>query len=79
MSIYMLTKKQKVIYDYIKDYIRKNEKAPYIREIQESCHIPCYKSVVDKLLALEKKGYIQRRLNKHRSIHLNKVEKELRY
>lgn len=63
-----LTKKQKAVYDFIKRYIEANDKAPYIREIQEACAIVSYKSAIDKLLALEKKGYIQRALNKHRSI-----------
>jgi SOS-response transcriptional repressor LexA len=56
-------------------YIEKNSVSPYIREIQEGCGIVSYKSAVDKLLALEKKGYIKRTLNKHRSIILNNVEK----
>jgi len=68
MDRYVLTKKQKDVYDYIKSYIEKNSVSPYIREIQEGCSIQCYKSAVDKLLALEKKGYIKRSLNKHRSI-----------
>lgn len=63
-----LTKKQKAVYDLIKRYMEANDKAPYIREIQAGCGITSYKSAVDKLLALEKKGYIQRALNKHRSI-----------
>lgn len=65
-----LTKKQKAVYDFIKSYIEANNKAPYIREIQDACNIVSYKSAVDKLLALEKKGYIQRALNKHRSIKI---------
>lgn len=71
MAKYLLTKKQKYVYDYIKAYIEKKSVSPYIREIQEGCNIQCYKSAVDKLLALEKKGYIKRTLNKHRSIVLN--------
>ena len=71
MAKYLLTKKQKGVYDYIKAYIEKNSVSPYIREIQDGCNIQCYKSAVDKLLALEKKGYIRRTLNKHRSIVLN--------
>ena len=65
-----LTFKQKRIYDFITSYIADHKKAPYIREIQEACQINSYKSVVDKLLSMEKKGYIRRRLNKHRSIRL---------
>ena len=74
MQKYILTKKQKEVYDYIRGYIEQNLKSPYIREIQAGCNIQCYKSAVDKLLALEKKGYIKRSLNKHRSIVLNNVE-----
>ncbi len=73
MSNYILTAKQREVYVYIKSYIARNSFAPYIREIQAGCGIVSYKSVVDKLLALEKKGYIKRSLNKHRSIMLKKV------
>lgn len=69
---YLMTKKQEYVYNYIKGYIEKNSASPYIREIQAGCNIPSYKSAVDKLLALEKKGYIKRTLNKHRSIKLSK-------
>lgn len=72
----MLTLKQKRVYDFLSDYIKEYNKAPYIREVQEGCKIPCYKSVVDKLLALERKGYIKRSLNKHRSIRLNNIKRE---
>ena len=74
MERYNLTDKQKDVYDYIKVYMSKNSRSPYIREIQEGCGIQCYKSAVDKLLAHEKKGYIKRTMNKHRSIVLNNVE-----
>jgi len=67
-----LTSKQKKIYDFIAAFIANHKKAPYIREIQEACQVNSYKSVVDKLLSMEKKGYIRRRLNKHRSIKLTK-------
>ncbi len=74
MAVYTLTSRQKEVYDYIRDYIQ-THKAPYIREIQDGCHILSYKGVVDRLLALEKKGYIKRKLNKHRSIRLNRSGK----
>ena len=72
-DITLLTLKQKKIYEYIKDYISKHKKSPYIREIQEGCKIKFYKSVVDKLISLEKKGFIKRELNKHRSIKLQEA------
>ncbi|MFC1807391.1 transcriptional regulator [Candidatus Omnitrophota bacterium] len=63
-----LTKRQKIVLDFIKGYMKDKKESPYIREIQDGCKIISYKSAVDKLLALEKKGYIKRPLNKHRSI-----------
>ena len=77
MAMYILTLRQKEVYDYIRDYIQAHNKSPYIREIQEGCHILSYKGVVDRLLALEKKGYIKRKLNKHRSIKLNSLQKDV--
>jgi SOS-response transcriptional repressor LexA len=66
-----LTPRQKEVYDYIRYYIQNNQRAPYIREIQEACRIQSHKGVIDKLLTLERKGYIRRKLNKHRGITLN--------
>jgi SOS-response transcriptional repressor LexA len=74
MPDYLLTKKQHEVYGFIKTYMEANNRSPYIREIQEGCGIVSYKGAIDKLLALERKGYIQRRLNKHRSIVINKEE-----
>ena len=68
-----LTAKQGEVFDYIKDYIEKNNTSPYIREIQEGCGIISYKSAVDKLLVLEKKGFIKRELNKHRGIKISNL------
>jgi len=65
-----LTEKQKNVFEFIKLYIGMHDRAPYIREIQDACSITSYKSAVDKLLALEKKGYIKRQINKHRSIQI---------
>jgi SOS-response transcriptional repressor LexA len=63
-----LTKGQREVFDYIRRYFDINKKSPCIREVQEGCNIACYKSAVDKLLALEKKELIRRKPNKHRSI-----------
>ena len=70
MANYLLTRKQGEVYSFIRAYIEKNNYPPYIREIQEGCKITSYKGAIDKLLALERKGYIHRKLNKHRSISL---------
>lgn len=65
-----LTEKQKKVYLFIRDYILRNKCSPYIREIKDALNINSHKSVIDRLLSLEKKGYIKRKLNKHRSIAL---------
>ncbi|MBL7071878.1 MAG: hypothetical protein ISS26_06920 [Candidatus Omnitrophica bacterium] len=71
MKQYNLTQKQLNVYNYLKEYIGKYHQSPYVREIQKACGINSYKITLDRLSALEKKGYISRRLNKHRSIALN--------
>lgn len=73
---YALTSRQKEVYEYIKEYLATHRKSPYIREVQEACCISSYKGAVDKLVALEKKGYIKRKLNKHRGIELNHLDGE---
>lgn len=73
MKAMNLTPKQAGVFNYIRSYIESNNKAPYIREIQEGCGIVSYKAAVDKLLVLEKKGFIRRELNKHRGIKISNV------
>jgi len=70
MEASKLTQGQKDVYEYIRWHITENSTPPYIREIQDACKISSYKGTVDKLMALEKKGYIKRSLNKHRGIIL---------
>lgn len=74
MKALNLTPRQSEVLSYIKGYIEKNSVAPFIREIQEGCGINSYKSAVDKLLVLEKKGFIKRELNKHRGIKVSTVD-----
>lgn len=70
MHLSNLTSKQKKVYDYVKTHIQKNNHSPYLREIQQACGFNSHKSVIDKLLVLEHKGYIKRHINKHRGIVL---------
>lgn len=55
---------------FIARYIGEHRKSPLIREIQFNCGIVSYKSVVDRLNALERKALIKRAPNKHRGITL---------
>jgi len=67
---YSLTQKQQVVLDYIQRYHLEHRRAPFIREIQLDCQIASYKSAIDRLNAIERKGYIKRAPNKHRGIVL---------
>lgn len=67
-----LTKKQEIVLDYIRRYIQDHRYAPFIHEVQAGCQIPSYKSAIDRLNALERKGYIKRTPSKHRGIRLLK-------
>ncbi len=65
-----LTKKQEYVYLFLKDYIAKYRHAPYLHEIQLACNIKSRKSVIDRLNALERRGYIKRKINQHKGIKL---------
>ena len=67
---YSLTQKQQAVLDYIQRYHLEHRRTPFIREIQLGCQIASYKSAIDRLNALERKGYIKRTPNKHRGIML---------
>ena len=70
MTRYRLTDKQRPVYEFIKRYLDMHQRAPYIHEIQDACGIRSYKSAIDRLVALERKQFITRVPNKHRSITL---------
>ena len=53
---------------FIERYFEKHRCSPLIREIQADRQIASYKSAIDRLNALERKGFIRRIPNKHRGI-----------
>ena len=53
---------------FIERYFGEHRQSPLIREIQADCQIASYKSAIDRLNALERKGLIKRVPNKHRGI-----------
>lgn len=65
-----LTSNQIKVYMFIREYIARNKRSPYLREIQEGCNIQSHKVVIDRLNALERKRYIRRKLNQHRGVRL---------
>ena len=66
----MLTQKQQTLLDFLSRYFNEYGRSPLIREIQSGCQISSYKSALDRLNALERKGLIRRAPNKHRGIKL---------
>ena len=70
MTKNLLTQKQQAVFDFIQRYVDEHRIPPFIREIQSSCQIASYKSAIDRLNALERKGVIRRVPNKHRGIKI---------
>ena len=68
-----LTEKQYLVLCFLQQYLAERQQAPLIREIQSSCQITSYKSTVDRLNSLERKGWIKRSPNKHRGIQLVRI------
>lgn len=54
-----LTKIQQDTFNFIVDYLKKNQYQPSYRDMMKYFNISIG-SIVDRLLALEKKGYIKR-------------------
>lgn len=65
-----LTKRQRAVYDFIRDKIRNRGYGPTVREIGENFDISSPNGVMCHLKALEKKGLITREPNMSRAIQL---------
>ncbi len=65
-----LTAKQKVIYEYIKQFIIKNSYPPSIREIAQGVDLSSTATVHVHLKNLQDKGYIKVNASKNRAIEL---------
>jgi len=71
MSLFdQLTKRQKQVYDFIRDKIKNRGYGPTVREIGEQFDISSPNGVMCHLKALEKKGLIIREPNMSRAIQL---------
>jgi repressor LexA len=66
----IVTHKQQIVLDFVRQFMAEHRQGPLIREIQAGCQIASYKSAVDRLNALERRGFIKRTPNKHRGIRL---------
>ena len=69
-----LTKKRKLIYEYLCDCIQNRGYPPSVREIAEAVDLKSTSTVHAHLNALEKMGYITRDSGRKRAIVLNNTE-----
>ena len=69
-----LTKKQKIVLDFIEQYNKENSYSPSIRDICFGCGLSSTSTVFTHLKNLEKLGYIERGNNKSRAITVAKHE-----
>ncbi len=70
LDLSQLTKRQREIYNFIRDKIESRGYGPTVREIGQAFDISSPNGVMCHLKALEKKGYILREKNSARAIQL---------
>lgn len=69
-----LTRRQKLILDYISQYIQENGYAPSFEEIADAFDYTSLATVHEHVSNLERKGYIRKAYNQSRSIELVDTE-----
>ena len=65
-----LTERQNQVYEFLRDYVRRNGKPPTIKEVGESLGIRSTNGVHKMLVVLEKKGYITRTPHEARGLEI---------
>jgi repressor LexA len=70
----MLTKKQKNVFDYIKQYTAKHEYAPSLEEIQEHFKLASVSTATYYVNKLQVEGYVKKEANQSRSISIQPDE-----
>ncbi len=67
----MITKLQKDVFIFIKDFLHDNKYAPSYQEIGEGCGIKHISHVKKRVDSLERQGYINKVKNLSRTITIN--------
>ena len=75
-SLDLLTKRQRSVYEFIRDKIQNRGYGPTVREIGEHFGISSPNGVMCHLKAIEKKGLIHRTPNKSRAIELTRAARD---
>jgi SOS regulatory protein LexA len=70
----MLTKKQKIVLDYIQDYTQKKEFSPSYDEIRKHLKLSSVSTVNHYVKILQKKGYVKHEKNASRSTEIREKE-----
>jgi len=68
----MLTKRQKQILDFIENFIKNKDYSPSLEEIKKHFRLKSVSNIHDHLKKLQKEGYLNREINRPRSIGLYK-------
>ncbi len=71
----MLTRKQKELFDYLKDYITNNQISPSFEEMKDAVNLKSKSGIHRLITSLEQRGFIKRL--KHRARAMEIVEKDL--
>ena len=65
-----LTERQNQVYEFLRDYVRRQGKPPTIKEVGQSLGIRSTNGVHKMLVVLEKKGYVTRTPNEARGLEI---------
>lgn len=68
MTTLNITKKQKVVYDFVNAYIAENGISPTIEEIRKNLNLKAVSTIHEHLHTLTEKGYLSKEVNSSRSI-----------
>ena len=66
----MLTKKQKELFDYLKDYITNNHISPSFEEMKEAVNLKSKSGIHRLITSLEQRGFIKRLKHKARAMEI---------
>ena len=66
----MLTKKQKELYDYLKNYISSNEISPSFEEMKSAVNLKSKSGIHRLITSLEERGFIKRLKHKARAMEI---------
>ena len=69
----MLTKKQKELFDFLKEYIKKNQISPSFEEMKEAVNLKSKSGIHRLITSLEQRGFIKRL--KHRARAMEIIDK----